>query len=107
MATGSLGVSPQEHLIVDSAAGQASIGEAARVRWEQKLNDAGLRGVQVDSKMMTPDRRTPGCVAAHGTRRHPGTVAIEFSGQAGAMINLCTNKLHLPRLKAVVHMHRT
>ena len=23
------------------------------------------------------------------------------------MINLCTNKLHLPRLKAVVHMHRT
>ena len=23
------------------------------------------------------------------------------------MINLCTNKLHLPRLKAVVHMHVT
>ena len=42
------------HLTVDSAAGQALIGEAACVRWEQKLSDAGLRGVRVHCKMMTP-----------------------------------------------------
>ena len=49
-ATGSPGI-PPGHLIVDSA---ALIGEAACVRWEQKLSDAGLRGVRVDCKMMTP-----------------------------------------------------
>ena len=31
------------------------------------------------------DRRTPGCAAVHGgRRRHPGTVAIEFSGETGS-----------------------
>ena len=44
--TGSPGVFPG-HLIVDSAAGQAFIGEAACIRRERKLNDAGLRDVQV------------------------------------------------------------
>ena len=34
--------------MVDSAAGQALNGEAACARREQKLNDAGLRGVQDD-----------------------------------------------------------
>ena len=43
-AKGSSGI-PPGHLIVDSAAGQAFIGEAACVRWEHKLSDAGLRGV--------------------------------------------------------------
>ena len=52
-ATGSPGI-PPGHLIVDSAAGQALIGEAACVRWEQKLSDASLRGVRVHCKMMTP-----------------------------------------------------
>ena len=52
-ATGSPGI-PPGHLIVDSAAGEALIGEAACVRWEQKLSDARLRGVRVHCKMMTP-----------------------------------------------------
>ena len=52
-AKGSSGI-PPGHLIVDSAAGQALIGEAACVRWEQKLSNAGLRGVRVHCKMMTP-----------------------------------------------------
>ena len=96
------------------------------VRWEQKLSSAGLCGVRVHCKMMTPkrcrrcstshkidddayyDRRTCWGVAVHcGRRRHPGIVAIEFSGETGAMINLRTNKLHLPHLRAVVPMHRT
>ena len=47
-ATGSPG-----HLIVDSAAGQALIGEAAGVKWEQKLSSVGLGGVRVHCKMMT------------------------------------------------------
>ena len=90
-ATGSPGI-PPGHLLVDSAAGQALIGEAACVRWEQKLSDARLRGVRVHCKMMTPkrgrrcstshkidddaycDRRTPLGAAVHcGRRRHPGT----------------------------------
>ena len=45
---------PPRHLIVDSAAGQALIGEAACVKWEQKLSTVGLRGVRVHCKMMTP-----------------------------------------------------
>ena len=54
------------------------------------------------------DRRTPGCAAVHGgRRRHPGTVATEFQEKQGAMINLSTIKLHLPRLSAVVPIHRT
>ena len=101
-ATGSPGI-PPGHLIVGSAAGQALIGEAACVRWEQKLSDpAGLRGVRVHCKMMTSkgcrrcstshkidddahsDRRTPWGVAVHcGRRRHLGTVAIEFSREIG------------------------
>ena len=89
------------HLTVDSAAGQALIGEAACVRWEQKLNDAGLRGVRVHCKMMTPKGTggaahptsmmmptmidgLPGVAIHSGGRRHPGTVAIEFSGKAGS-----------------------
>ena len=63
-ATGSLGI-PPGHLIVDSAAGQALIGEPACVRWEQKLSDTGLRGVRVHCKMMTP-KGVGG--AAHPTR---------------------------------------
>ena len=51
--TGSPGI-PPGHLIVDSAAGQALIGEAACVKWEQKLSTVGLRGVRVHCKMMTP-----------------------------------------------------
>ena len=54
-ATGSPGI-PPGHSIVNSAAGQALIGEPACVRWEQKLRDAGLRGVRVHCKMMTPKR---------------------------------------------------
>ena len=45
---------PPGHLIVDSAAGQALIGEAACVEWEQKLSTVGLRGVRVHSNMVTP-----------------------------------------------------
>ena len=42
------------------------------------------------------DRRSPWRAAVHcGRRRHPGTVAIEFSGET--VINLRTNKHHLPR----------
>ena len=52
-ATGSPEI-PPGHLIVDCAAGQALIGEAACVEWEQKLSTVGLRGVRVHSKMMTP-----------------------------------------------------
>ena len=52
-ATGSLGI-PPGHLTVDSAAGQALIGEAACVKWEQQLSSAGLCGVRVHCKMMTP-----------------------------------------------------
>ena len=63
-ATGTSEVLPG-HLIVDSAAGQALIGETACVRWEQKLNGAGLRGVQVHTKMATP-KGVGG--AAHPTR---------------------------------------
>ena len=50
---------------MDSAAGQALTGEAACVRWEQKLSDAGVRGVRVHCKMMT--RKGVGG-AAHPTR---------------------------------------
>ena len=124
-ATGSSGI-PPGHLIVDSAAGQALIGEAACVRWEQKLSDAGLRGVQVHCKMMTP-KGVGG--AAHPTRSMmmptmidglpavlqytvveediPGLLPLSFQEKQGAMINLRTNKLHLPHLRAVVSMHRT
>ena len=124
-ATGSQGI-PPGHLIVDSAAGQALIGEAARVKCEQKLSSAGLRGVRVDSKMMTP-KGVGG--TAHPTRSMmmpsmidglsgvlqytvvkediPGLLPLSFQEKQGAMINLRTNKLHLPHLKTVVPMHRT
>ena len=94
---------PPGYLIVDSAAGQALIGVAASVKWKQKLSDAGLRGVRVHCKMMTP-KGVGG--TAHPTRSmmvptmidglsgvlqytvvrggHPGTVAIEFSGETGS-----------------------
>ena len=94
---------PPGHLIVDSAAGQALLGEAACVEWEQKLSTVGLRGVRVDSKMMTPkggrrhstshkidddahyDRWTLCGAAVHcGKGGHPRTVAIEFSGETGS-----------------------
>ena len=94
---------PPGHLLVDSAAGQALIGEAACVRWEQKLSDARLRGVRVHCKMMTPkrgrrcstshkidddaycDRRTP-----WGRRRHPGTehLCLEDHSQSLAALLL-------------------
>ena len=108
---------------MDSAAGQALIGEAACVRWEQKLSDAGLRGVRVHCKMMTP-KGVGG--AAHPARSMmmptttdglpgvlqytvveediPGLLPLSFQEKQGAMINLRTNKLHLPRLRAVVSM---
>ena len=102
------------------------IGEAACVEWEQKLSTVGLRGVRVNSKMMTP-KGVGG--TAHPTRSMmmptmidglsgvlqytvvkediPGLLPLSFQEKQGAMINLCTNELHLPRLKAVVHKHRT
>ena len=111
---------------MDSAAGQALIGEAACVRWEQKLSNAGLRGVRVHCKMMTP-KGVGG--TAHPTRSMmmptmidgllgvlqdtvveediPGLLPLRFQEKQGAMINLRTNKLHLPRLRAVVPVHRT
>ena len=92
---------PPEHLIVESAAGQALIGEAACIEWEQKLSTVGLRGVRVNSKVMTP-QGVGG--TAHPTRsmmmptmidglpgvlqytvvEEDGTVAIEFSGGTGS-----------------------
>ena len=45
---------PPGHLIVDSAAGQALIGEAACVKCEQKWSNVGLCGVRVHCNMMTP-----------------------------------------------------
>ena len=124
--TGSPGI-PPGHLIVDSAAGQALIGEAACVKWEQKLTSAGLCGVRVHCKMMT-QKGVGG--TAHPTRSMmmptmidglPGvlqyTVVEEdipglfplrsFQEKQGAMISLRTNKLHLPHLRAVVPMHST
>ena len=114
------------HLTVDSAAGQALIGEAACVKWEQKLNSAGLCGVRVHCKMMTPIDVGG---TAHPTRSMmmptmidglpgvlqytvveediPGLLPLSFQEKQGAMINLRTNKLHLPHLRAVVPMHRT
>ena len=124
-ATGSPEI-PPGHLILDSAAGQALIGEAACVEWEQKLSTVGLRGVRVNSKMMTP-KGVGG--TAHPTRSMmmptmidglsgvlqytvvkediPGLLPLSFQEKQGAMINLRTNKLHLPHLRAVVPMHRT
>ena len=124
-ATGSPGI-PPGHLIVDSAAGQALIGEAACVKWEQKLSSVGLCGVRVHCKMMTP-KGVGG--TAHPTRSMmmptmidglpgvlqytvveediPGLLPLSFQEKQGAMINLRTNKLHLPHLRAVVPMHRT
>ena len=37
----------------------------------------------------------------------PGLLPLSFQEKQGAMINLRTNKHHLPRLRAVVPMHRT
>ena len=37
----------------------------------------------------------------------PGLLSLSFQEKQGAMINLRTNKLHLPHLRAVVPMHRT
>ena len=124
-ATGFPGI-PPGHLIVDSAAGQALIGEAACVEWERKLSTVGLRGVRVNSKVMTP-KGVGGM--AHPTRSMmmptmidglsgvlhytvvkediPGLLPLSFQEKQGAMINLRTNKLHLPHLRAVVPMHRT
>ena len=42
--------------MVDSAAGQALIEEAACVRWEQKLSTVGLRGVRVSLQDDDPKR---------------------------------------------------
>ena len=124
-ATGSPGI-PPGHLIVDSAAGQALIGEAACVEWEQKLSAVGLRGVRVNSKVTTP-KGAGG--TAHPTRSMmmlttidglsgvlhytvaeediPGLLPLSFQEKQGAMINLRTNKLLHPHLRAVVPMHRT
>ena len=108
---------PPGHLIVDSAAGQALIGETACVRWERKLNDVGLRGVQVHTKMVTPKGMER---AARSTRSMmmptmidglsgvlqytvveediPGLLPLSFQEKQGALINLGTNEHHLPRL---------
>ena len=94
---------PSGHLIVDSAAGQALIGEAACVEWERKLSTVGLHGVRVNGKVMTPrgsgrhgtshkidddahhDRWTLWGVALHcGEGGYSRTVAIEFSGETGS-----------------------
>ena len=105
------------HLIVDSAGGQALIGEAACTRWEQKLNGAALRGVQVHTKMTIPkekrhskshkinddahnDRQTSWSFAVHGgRRRQTRLLPLSFHEKQEALINLGTNKLHLTRLK--------
>ena len=106
------------HLIVDIAAGQALIGKAACVKWEHKLSSAGLCGVRVHCNMMTP-KGVRG--AAHPTRSMmmptmidglpgvlqytvveediPELLPLSFQEKQGAMINLRTNKLHLPHLK--------
>ena len=124
-ATGSPGI-PPGHLIVDSAAGHALIGEAACVRWEQKLSSAGLCGVRVHCKMMTPKgvggtaHRTRSMMmptmidGLPGVLRYtvveediPGLLPLSFQEKQAAMINLRTNKLHLPHLRAVVPLHRT
>ena len=92
---------------------------------EQKLSSVGLRGVRVHCKMMTP-KGVGG--TAHPTRSMmptmidglpgvlqytvveediPGLLPLSFQEKHRAMINLRTNKLHLPHLRAVVPMHRT
>ena len=93
---------------------------------EQQLNGAGLRGVRVHTKMVTPKGEGG---AAHPSRSMmmptvidslpgvlqslvvqediPGLLPLSFQEKQGAMINPSTNKLHLPCLGAVVHMHRT
>ena len=54
------------------------------------------------------DRRTPWGAAVHcGRGGHPGLLPLSFQEKQGAMINLRTNKLHLPHLRAVVPMDRT
>ena len=124
-ATGSPRI-PPGRLIVDSAAGQALIGEAACVRWKQKLSSAGLCGVRVHCKMMTPkgvggtahptrSMMMPTVIdGLHGVLQYtvveediPGLLPLSVQEKQGAMINLSTNKLHLQRLRAVVPMHRT
>ena len=112
MGHGNSGGAPRP---VDSAAGQALIGDTACVKWEQKLNGACLRGVQVHTKVATAEGVGG---AAHPTRSVmmptvidglPGvlqhTVAEEdiqgmlpfsFQEKQGALIDLGTNKLHLP-----------
>ena len=107
-------------------AARVVIGETACIRWERKLNRAGLHGVQVHTKMVTP--KGVGA-AARPTRSmmilamidgllgvlHYTAVEEDISGllplseqeKQGALINFGTNKLHLQRLAAVVHMHRT
>ena len=116
LATGTLEVLPG-HLIVDSAAGQAMIGETACVKWEQKSQSACLRGERVHTKMATP-KGVGG--AAHPTRSMmmptmidslpgvlqytvveediPGLLPLSFQEKQGALISEGTNKLHLPRL---------
>ena len=104
---------------MDSAAGQALIGEPACIRWEQKLSDAGLREVRVNSKMMTPKGvggtahptrsmmmptmidGTPGVLQYTVVEENiPGLLPLSFQEKQGAIINLRTNKLHLPHLRA-------
>ena len=121
MGNGISGI-PLGHLIVDSAAGQALIGEAACVRWEQHLSNAGLCGVRVHCKMMIP-KEAGG--AAHPTRSMmmptmidglpgvlqytiveedtPGLLPLSFQEKQGAMINLRTNKLHSSHTRGPPH----
>ena len=125
-ATGSPKI-PPGHLTADSAAGQASIGEAACVRVGAKVEQCwSLWCTRVHCKMMTP-KGVGG--TAHPTRSMmmptlidglpgvlqytvveediPGLLPLSFQEKQGAIINLRTNKLHLPHLRAVVPMHRT
>ena len=37
----------------------------------------------------------------------PGLLPLSFQEKQGALITLGTNKIHLPRLEAIAHMHRT
>ena len=90
------------------------------------MSTVGLRGVQVHSKMMTPkgvggtthlprSMMIPTMIdGLSGVLQYsvvrediPGLLPLSFQEKQGAMINLRTNKLHLPHLIAVVPVHRT
>ena len=85
------------------------------MKWEQQLNGAGLRGKPKGSGRCSPPARSmmmptvlPGVLQSSVVQEDiPGLLLLSFQEKQGARINPSTNKLHLPRLGAVVHMHRT